>query len=120
MRHENHQEHRRSIMDTPPLFLIGAQRSGTTLLRLLLNAHSQIAIPEEGSFLMPLLKRKYLKKKIAGAPLKRLVSYLMLNDQFRLWGYDYSAYLSMVEYCFLSGIKVIVFFTLKTVPFIKE
>lgn len=35
----------------PPIFVFGVQRSGTTLLRLLLDSHSEIAIPHE-SFVM--------------------------------------------------------------------
>ncbi len=46
-------------------FIIGVQRSGTTLLRLMLNAHSQITVPREAFFLMPLLKKKYLNKFIS-------------------------------------------------------
>ncbi|MEM8489111.1 MAG: sulfotransferase [Bacteroidota bacterium] len=38
-----------------PIFIVGANRSGTTLLRLILNAHPHVAIPEEiiyfGSFM---------------------------------------------------------------------
>lgn len=71
-----------------PIFIMGTQRSGTTLLRLILNAHSKIAIPEEARFLTPLLKKKYLKKNLTGDSLHRLVSYLSSNEQFKLWNYD--------------------------------
>jgi hypothetical protein len=36
---------------SPPFFIVGAQRSGTTMLRLMLNAHARIAVPFESDFL---------------------------------------------------------------------
>jgi len=38
----------------PPIFIIGVHRSGTTLLRLILDAHSRIACPPESFFMAPL------------------------------------------------------------------
>lgn len=37
-----------------PIFLLGCPRSGTTLLRVMLNAHPRIAIPPENRFVAPL------------------------------------------------------------------
>ena len=37
--------------NSSPFFIVGTQRSGTTLLRLMLNAHSKICIPFETDFL---------------------------------------------------------------------
>ncbi len=45
-----------------PIFIVGANRSGTTLLRLILNAHSRIAIPEE---------LIYFGSYVAGVPVAR-------------------------------------------------
>jgi hypothetical protein len=35
----------------PPFFIVGAQRSGTTMLRLMLNSHPNLAIPYESDFI---------------------------------------------------------------------
>jgi len=50
-------------MNYPPApFVVGVARSGTTLLRLMLDAHPQLAIPGETHFLAPLLKQPPLTK----------------------------------------------------------
>lgn len=40
-----------------PFFILGAQRSGTTLLRLMLNAHSRMAVPFESNFIPYMYRR---------------------------------------------------------------
>lgn len=68
-------------------FITGSQRSGTTLLRLLLNSHSQIAIPEEASFLYPFLNKHILNQKRPLSPpqRERFISYLQNDEQFKKW-----------------------------------
>ena len=70
-----------------PFFIIGAQRSGTTLLRLMLNTHSQVAIPEEGTFWMPLLREHKRPENlyISKQSLSNYVTYIQKNAQFHLW-----------------------------------
>src|SRR5215207_1941943 len=38
-----------------PIFIVGVERSGTTMLRLMLNEHPDIAIPRESLFLIDLM-----------------------------------------------------------------
>jgi LPS sulfotransferase NodH len=41
----------------PPLFVLGVRRSGTTLLRVMLDRHSKLAIPDESYFIPQLADR---------------------------------------------------------------
>ena len=43
----------------PMPMIVGSQRSGTTLLRMMLDAHSDLAIPPETNFLIPSLRILY-------------------------------------------------------------
>ena len=43
-----------------PIFIVGCERSGTTMLRLLLNEHSNIALPPQTKFSRKLYKRRML------------------------------------------------------------
>ena len=48
--------HKRKIEQRPPApFIVGVNRSGTTLLRLMLDAHPEIAIPSETHFIPDLI-----------------------------------------------------------------
>jgi len=38
-------------MSAPPFFIVGSARSGTTLLRLMLNAHPEVGVPPESRFI---------------------------------------------------------------------
>src|SRR5687768_12473283 len=42
------------MSEPAPFFIVGSARSGTTLLRVILNAHSQVAVPPESRFVTEL------------------------------------------------------------------
>lgn len=71
----------------PHFFIVGAQRSGTTLLRLILNKHPDIGIPEESSFLFPYLKRKVLMDDRPVSYKRKLTffEYVLNDPQFAKW-----------------------------------
>ena len=79
------------------VFILGVQRSGKTLLRLILNSHSYIAIPEEAAFLRPIIKKKYIYNEISGKDLKRIYNYLKNSSHYALWNYDSSKFLNWLE-----------------------
>jgi hypothetical protein len=68
-------------VDAPPPapFVVGATRSGTTLLRLMLDAHPEIAIPSETHFIPDLIKAR----EKHGASPERMLEMLTAH---RRWG----------------------------------
>ena len=73
-----------NVMDTSPFFIVGVPRSGTTLLRRLLNKHSNLCVPNETHFI-PHLYRPFISKWQQG---KHREAIDLLNQQplVRQWG----------------------------------
>lgn len=69
----------RPMPDNTPFFLIGAGRSGTTLLRLILAGHSRLHIPPETRFLRPLVRELPLSGQLTAAQTERAVA-IMTGD----------------------------------------
>ena len=64
-------------MDDAPFFVIGAQRSGTTLLRLMLAAHPRLIIPPESHFIPDLYR---FEQRFGGLERRRAeVAHLLAN-----------------------------------------
>jgi Sulfotransferase family len=62
----------------PAFFIVGSARSGTTLLRVMLNAHSEIAVPPESRFITELYDGDEVE---ADAWLERLAA----HQRFQAW-----------------------------------
>jgi hypothetical protein len=79
----------------PAPFVVGVGRSGTTLLRMMLDAHPELAVPPETHFVNDLL---IAGEKIRMSP-ERLVK-TVVHDRHRRWGdfgIDEEAYLERLQ-----------------------
>lgn len=65
---------------SPPFFVIGSARSGTTMLRLILNSHPLLAVPPESRFIIELLPPG--EDVEVGSFLRRLAA----HRHFQSWG----------------------------------
>jgi hypothetical protein len=70
-----------------PIFIIGAPRSGTTLLRLMLTSHPDICIPPESMFFVQ-LEPKYGKLENLAEKIDEFLDDLYSNDKFLEWNID--------------------------------
>jgi len=65
----------------PPFFIIGSGRSGTTMLRLMLNRHSGLRVPRESWFIMPLLDQ--LPSSGPFSPEQKEAAFLIIRNHSR-------------------------------------
>lgn len=67
------------MVNNSPFFIIGAGRSGTTLLRLILAGHSRLHIPPETWFILPLVKNLPLTDRLDSTQVTRALD-IMIGD----------------------------------------
>lgn len=74
-------------MSAPPVFIVGFQRSGTTLLRVMLNSHPDLAIPLDTTGLWDRYERKLDSYgDLSAEPGRsRIVGDLLAEERIRLW-----------------------------------
>ena len=91
-----------------PFFVLGSQRSGTTMLRLMLNRHSRLAVPHESKFIMAFYPRlaEYgpLSDHVNAARLLEDISQHkavrdggLICDRRSILAYDVASYRDLVE-----------------------
>src|SRR6185436_5576495 len=74
--------------DDTPFFVLGAARSGTTMLRLMLNRHSRLAIPFESHFLQPILAELPIHRPLETHEAARMADIVTNERNFRTWHLD--------------------------------
>jgi hypothetical protein len=85
----------RSEAAAPAPFVVGVGRSGTTLLRMMLDAHPELAIPPETHFVLPFIQAS---GKVRFNP--RLATRAIVRDERRRWndfGLDQAELLARLE-----------------------
>lgn len=71
---------------TPFPFLIGCERSGTTLARAMLDAHPDLAIPAESYFVVKLCEQRERYERNGTVDLELLLADLESHPPFAKWG----------------------------------
>jgi hypothetical protein len=71
--------------DNTPFFVLGAARSGTTMLRLMLNRHSRLAIPFESHFLRQIFSELPGGRLLSREEAARFAELVIHEKNFRTW-----------------------------------
>jgi Sulfotransferase family len=75
-----------SVVNHPPLFVVGCGRSGTTMLRLMLDSHPDLAIPGEGHFIPYNYKIRNRFMTPEGLDAERLARRITATTHWQRWG----------------------------------
>ncbi|MBW2661221.1 MAG: sulfotransferase [Deltaproteobacteria bacterium] len=81
----NHLRSKPESKKMPPFFIFGAQRSGTTLFRLMINNHPALAIPPESHFFLRLFKYLPLKGELSPEEVKLAGNIIDSEPRFKTW-----------------------------------
>lgn len=68
-----------------PFFIVGAARSGTTMLRLMLNSHPELVIPGESYFLVPLMNELPLDSRLSKSQVETAENIIIKSPRFATW-----------------------------------
>jgi len=77
----------RANTEFPPFFIVGFQRSGTTLLRMMLDSHPDVAIPLDTTGLWARYEQRLDEFGSLAEPAsrRRLVESILSDERIRLW-----------------------------------
>src|SRR4051794_21678202 len=73
---------------TPFPIVVGCGRSGTTLVRAMLNAHPAFAVPDESYFPVWLGRERSRYEQPDGFATERFVADVLAHESFGRWGLD--------------------------------
>src|SRR4051794_27483455 len=77
------------MLDRPPFpFIVGCGRSGTTLVRALLDAHPDLAFPDESFFPVWMGRQRARYETGGGVATEAFTAELLDHKWFRHWGLD--------------------------------
>jgi hypothetical protein len=74
----------RQVAAEPPFFVVGCPRSGTTVVRLMLDAHSRLSIPPESNFIIDV----GLDPRLGGWSVGEMLGRVLENPNFEFFDLD--------------------------------
>ncbi len=79
------------------MFILGASRSGTTLLRLMFNSHPLVCVPSESRFLSQILDRIPVGKVLSKKDLDHVEEILLSHESWPHWNISHVKLLVILE-----------------------